>query len=88
LSSHLIFQDDDGVDCTLNRAGKLVKVSEDPRPVHDPVQFLQNAQKRTSIPTPEPAVAEAVKAVNRSADPSKPIYRLDKDGRLHKLREL
>ena len=87
LSTHTVFVDDDGVEHIPNRDG-WKKISDVQKPVHDPVKFLNDAPKRTGIPTPEPVIAEAVKAINKSADPSKPLYKLDKDGRLHKLREL
>lgn len=87
LSTHTVFVDDSGVEHIPSRDG-FKKISDVSKPVHDPVQFLKNAQNRTGIPTPEPVIAEAVKAINKQADPSKPLYSLDENGKLKKLREL
>lgn len=87
LCTHTVFVDDDGVEHIPDRDG-WKKISDMQKPVHDPVKFLNDAARKTGIKTPEPAMSEAVKAINKSADPSKPIYKMDSDGRLHKLREL
>jgi len=88
LSTHTVFVDDDGVEHIITASRGFVKITDVQKPVHDPVKFLNDSARKTGIKTPEPAMSEAVKAINKQADPSKPIYRMDTDGRLHKLREL
>jgi len=88
LSTHTVFQDDDGVDHIVTAKRGFVKITDVQKPVHDEVQFLKDAQNKTGKRTPEPAMADAMAAVNKSADPSSPVYILDGNGRLKKVRDL